>query len=321
MDVTVISTVYEEGDQLAAMLDSLLDQTRQPDEIVIVDGGSGDGTWDLLQEYAADHDHIRAIQRTCNIAEGRNIAVREASNDVILGIDGGCIAEPDWVERMAERFEDGADAVAGMFRPTASDLFERVQGAVVTSSYSPAALERGDRAPSSRSIGFTREVWEAVGGYPEDLYTGEDTRFNAEVRAAGYAFTPAPDAVVRWQMRPTVRALWDQYTQYGVGDARAGNTSDHPSTFHGVSKNLLLLTADLLALLGLVLALSDPRALVLAAAGISAPFAYHLPQLGGVVRDHGPLAAPVWVLVVLVKTWGYFYGFMKEQLITALPSG
>ena len=73
MRVTVISTVLNEGEAIRRLLDSLLAQTRRPDEVVIVDGGSRDSTVAVIQEYAgrlplprpgrAGREHLARPQR------------------------------------------------------------------------------------------------------------------------------------------------------------------------------------------------------------------------------------------------------------------
>ncbi len=52
MRVSVIATVYNEQGSILRLLDSLAAQTRPPDEVVICDGGSSDGTADLVAAYA-----------------------------------------------------------------------------------------------------------------------------------------------------------------------------------------------------------------------------------------------------------------------------
>jgi len=320
MKVSVISTVYDEGEELKPMMESLLVQSRPPDEIVIVDGVSDDGTWGILQQYADDYDRIKVLQQECNIAEGRNRAVEAASHDIILGIDGGCVAEKEWVEKMLAKFDQGADAVAGMFKPLADNVFETVQGIVITGSYTPEALEKGERAPSSRSIGFRRSVWEEAGGYPEDLYTGEDTRFNSRVQSEGYTFTPAPDAVVAWHMRPTFKDLWKQYLRYGEGDARAGNLLDHPSTFYGVPKNLLLISTYVFAIISAALWGTYPHESYLFLVGVSllAPYCYHFGDLIDALNEVGIKSIPYWVLIVAIKNLGYVQGFAGESARSVL---
>jgi len=52
MRVSVICTVLNEGESIRRLMDSLVAQSRQPDEIVIVDGGSRDNTVAVIQEYS-----------------------------------------------------------------------------------------------------------------------------------------------------------------------------------------------------------------------------------------------------------------------------
>ncbi len=51
MKVSLIATVKNEGENLRNLLDSILDQTLLPDEVVICDGGSTDNTCAILEEY------------------------------------------------------------------------------------------------------------------------------------------------------------------------------------------------------------------------------------------------------------------------------
>ena len=55
MNVSVIATVYNERRNIERLLDSLAGQTRRPDEVVICDGGSDDGTVEVIQGYALAH--------------------------------------------------------------------------------------------------------------------------------------------------------------------------------------------------------------------------------------------------------------------------
>lgn len=76
--------------------------------------------------------------------------------------------------------------------------------------------------PSSRCVAFRREAWAAVGGYPEWLtLTAEDTLFNYNLRAAGLRFHYASDAIVAWEVRPTLKAFLKMIYHYGYGWAEA----------------------------------------------------------------------------------------------------
>src|SRR5574341_779028 len=79
MKVSVIVTVLNEGPAIRRLLDSLAAQTRTPDEVVVVDGGSQDDTLTVLQAYAQEGRlPLRVlVEPDANISRGRNGARRE----------------------------------------------------------------------------------------------------------------------------------------------------------------------------------------------------------------------------------------------------
>ena len=76
--------------------------------------------------------------------------------------------------------------------------------------------------PSSRSVAFRREAYEAAGGYPEWLDVGEDMYLDLRLREQGARMTLVRDAVTQWRPRPTPEATWKQYAGYATGDALGG---------------------------------------------------------------------------------------------------
>lgn len=314
MKVSLIMTVYNESGTLEQTLGSIRDQTVVPDEVVVVDGGSTDGTVDVLHEWESELP-LTVIEEECNIAEGRNIAVEQASHDHILGTDGGCVLDEDWVAEMTAGFEE-SDCVAGLFRPLEGSLFQRVQGRIMGGERVAEEIRAGRRGPSSRAIGFTRAAWQDVGGYPEDLYTGEDTKFNRELQDAGHEFAVA-DAWVSWEMRPTWGALWDQFHRYGRGDAEAGNLLRTSSRRFGLSKQLLqlldcnaalvlsMMTVWYLLLGGWQWQLTGAGAL----AALAVPTLYFWKDLYGIAREEGPYGLLVGIGVTQARAWGWWSGF------------
>ena len=73
--ISLITTVLNEKDNLADWLNGILSQTVLPEEIVIVDGGSTDGTWELLKEKSGQNNLIKVWQHAGNISSGRNFAI------------------------------------------------------------------------------------------------------------------------------------------------------------------------------------------------------------------------------------------------------
>ncbi|HRW51212.1 MAG TPA: glycosyltransferase, partial [Caldilinea sp.] len=84
----MIATVYNERASIERLLESLAGQTRRPDEVILCDGGSQDGTAEAIRAYAAHHpDRLPGLQVIvapgANISRGRNIAIAAAAGPLI----------------------------------------------------------------------------------------------------------------------------------------------------------------------------------------------------------------------------------------------
>lgn len=215
-------TVRNEAASIARLLESVLAQTRQPDEIVIADGGSTDGTQEVVSSYM-DRLPLRLLAMPgANISEGRNAAIRNASHDIIAVTDAGVRLEAGWLEALAGPLLDegaGVDVVSGFFVPDAQSPFELAMGATVLPALED--IEPGAFLPSSRSVAFRKAAWEAAGGYPEWLDYSEDLVFDMRMKELGYLFTFAPEARVHFRPRSNLRAFFLQYYRYARGDGKA----------------------------------------------------------------------------------------------------
>jgi glycosyltransferase involved in cell wall biosynthesis len=244
--IAVVATVLNEGESIRRLLESLVAQTCQPDEIVIVDGGSRDQTVAILHEYT-DRLPLRVLVAPgANISAGRNRAIEAARADVIAVTDAGVVLPPEWLAQIVRPLlEDPAIEVsAGFFRPDVHTVFEAAMGATVL-----PAVDEIDPAtflPSSRSVAFRKSAWEAVGGYPEWLDYCEDLIFDLRLKAISAPFAFAPEAVVLFRPRRSLRAFFWQYYYYARGDGKA----DLWRKRHAIRYGTYFLAAPLIALLG-----------------------------------------------------------------------
>lgn len=221
--VSLVATVLNEAGSIQALLDSLCAQTRPPDEIVIVDGGSTDGTLALLERFEQGAPMpVRVISRPgCNISAGRNAAIAAARGSLVAVTDAGVRLERDWLSHLIAPFEgaDPPDVVSGFFTPDPKSTFELALGATTLPTLDE--INPVTFYPSSRSVAFRREAWQAVGGYPEWLDFCEDLLFDFALRDAGYRFAFAPQAVAHFRPRPTLKSFFKQYYRYARGDGKA----------------------------------------------------------------------------------------------------
>ena len=219
--VSVIATILNEASSLPGLLASLEGQTLLPDEVVIVDGGSSDGTWELLQAYRGKLS-LQAQQLIgCTIAQGRNAAITLAQGEIIAVTDAGVRLSPQWLAELMRPFEQvpGTQAVAGFFEASPQSVFELALGATTLPAIEDVRPEQF--LPSSRSVAFSKEVWQQAGGYPEWLDYCEDLVFDLRLQELGVRFAWSPGAVVYFRPRSSLSAFFRQYYLYARGDGKA----------------------------------------------------------------------------------------------------
>jgi glycosyltransferase involved in cell wall biosynthesis len=246
--VSVIATVRNEAQAVRRLLDSLAAQTRPPDEVIIVDGGSTDGTVEVLEEYAAGGTlPLKVLVRPgTNISQGRNAAISEATGEIIAGTDAGVRLSPNWLEELIKPFEKERElyVVSGFFLPDPQTVFETAMGATVLPVLADVDPEKF--LPSSRSVAFRKAAWERVGGYPEWLDYSEDLVFDFKLRELG-PFAFAPRAIAYFRPRKSLRAFFQQYYRYARGDGKA----DLWRLRHAIRYTTYLIAIPAIFLLGL----------------------------------------------------------------------
>lgn len=220
MRVSVIATVKNEGEALRRLMDSLLDQTLTPDEVVICDGGSTDATLEILREYQQWLPLKIVVAPGSNISQGRNRAIEAATGEIIAATDAGVLLSPVWLEELIRPIrENGAAVVSGWFEPDPYTDFEVTMAATVLPDRRD--IDPQTFLPSSRSVAFCKTAWEAVGGYPEWLDYSEDLVFDMALKQDVGNFAFAPGAVAYFRPRGSLRSFGKQYYNYARGDGKA----------------------------------------------------------------------------------------------------
>ena len=102
-----------------------------------------------------------------------------------------------------------------------SNLTPREQAAALVTQYDRhEVIEK--KFVSALSMAFTTRAWKAVGRFPEDLDTSEDTVFVQRLRDAGMKFAYVPEALVWWTPNTlTLRSAYHTYKQFAQTDAKA----------------------------------------------------------------------------------------------------
>lgn len=311
--ISVIATVYNEGENIHRLMRSLAAQTRPPDEIVIVDGGSTDETVSILRTYTQTLPLTVLVEAGANISRGRNLAFAATHGDIIAITDAGVTLPDDWLAQLVAPFaQSPAPAVVcGFFRADPHTRFEVAMGATVLPLVDE--IQPSSFLPSSRSVAVTRAAFAAVGGYPEWLDYCEDLIFDLRLKAIG-TFAFAPLACVAFRPRERLGAFYVQYYRYARGDGKA----DLWRKRHAIRYGTYLLGLPLIFALGLLHPLAWGLYLVGAWGYLRTPYK-RLPQVMRTYRLQPSmwdwLVAAAWVPLIRVvgdvaKMIGYPVGWL-----------
>jgi glycosyltransferase involved in cell wall biosynthesis len=245
MKVSVIVPVRDEEDSIRELLDSLLAQTRPPDQIVITDGGSIDATPQIIEEYIRRGAPVRLIRAGAALpGRGRNLGAAQASFEWLAFTDAGIRLANNWLEALVAKAEanDPIDVVYGSWEPVTDSFFKQCAAIAYVP---PPALHDEElvRPRSITSVLLRREAWQAVNGFPEDLRSAEDLVFMDRLESAGYKTVFEPRAQVFWDLRPSLWSTFKRFVVYSRNNIRAGLFRQWQSTIlfrYGVLAILLL---------------------------------------------------------------------------------
>jgi len=221
---TVVSTCRNEIKSVRRWKQNILDQTREPNEVVIVDAFSDDGTYEVLTDWAKSDNRIKVIQEKGAAAYGRNVAIRNSAYDHILTTDLGVRLSENWCEELITPFEKDStiEVVAGntcIDTETVSTTAGRAEYYIENGGFQQ--LEEG-YVIGNRSSSFLKRVWEELGGLPEDLtFYADDSVFGRQVVEKNYKMAFAPKAMTYWGRPDNIRLLWKEQFNYGRGGGEA----------------------------------------------------------------------------------------------------
>lgn len=227
--VTIAMPCLDESGFVTACIRSVQAQTYPPGslEILVADGGSTDGTREILAGLAREAPCIRVIDNPDRIqAAGLNRILREAKGDVIVRMDVHCEYGPDYVERCVAILErTGADNVGGAQRCRGRTEFEAAVGAALRSplGVGGAAYRSVDNEGFVDTVflgAYRRRAFELAGAWDPRAVTNEDAELNQRLIDAGGRIYLSREIVAHYVPRGSLPALARQYFRYGRGRAR-----------------------------------------------------------------------------------------------------
>lgn len=217
---SIIVPVYNRPDEVADLLRSLESQTDRGFEIILVEDGStqpalpdGKGPDGLRLKYFQKSNEGRSI--------ARNYGIAGADGDFFVFVDSDCILPPGYIAGLRDSLaRDPVDCFGGP--DAAHDSFSDTQKAInysMTSFLTTGGIRGGKVSmekftPRTFNMGFSREVYEKVGGFREMF--SEDIDMSTRIRNAGYRIALFPDVYVYHKRRVDMKKFWKQVHVFGM---------------------------------------------------------------------------------------------------------
>ena len=220
--VSVLLPTLNERAFIRDCLDSLVAQDY-PNlvEILVLDGGSTDGTVDVA---AGEGGVVRVVPNGgVTAAAAMNVGIASATGEIVVRADAHTLYAPDYVSRCVDALEAGPAVVGGPMRAVGTTNFGRAVAAVTShpAGVGPGRFHYAQRAADVETVylgAWRRQTVEDVGGFDEEQlqWGAEDQELNYRVRRAGGRIRLDPSIRSWYFPRSTPRALWRQYYNYGL---------------------------------------------------------------------------------------------------------
>lgn len=217
---SIIVPVYNRREEVADLLRSLEAQTDKGFEIILVEDGStqlslpdGKGPEVLRLKYYKKSNEGRSI--------ARNYGMAGADGDYFVFVDSDCILPPAYIETLRRSLKDnpvdcfgGPDAAHDSFTDTQKAINYAMTAFLTTGGIRGGKVSMEKFTPRTFNMGFSREVYEKVGGFREMF--SEDIDMSTRIRNAGFSITLFPDAYVYHKRRVDMKKFWKQVHVFGM---------------------------------------------------------------------------------------------------------
>jgi glycosyltransferase involved in cell wall biosynthesis len=200
--VSVILLTRDSAATVQRSIESIFQQTHQPDEVVVVDGNSKDNTRDIVKKYP-----VKLITEPgLGFGYARNIGVKNATGDIVFFLDSDCYAEPNWIENALPHFDSNPEIV-GVTGQT--NLWNTESGvarflACVGDRVNMPSRKRFIKIAPTMNLALKRNAIDEVDGFDETLIRGEDTALSYKVSKI-HKILYEPKMIIWFRGSPTLR--------------------------------------------------------------------------------------------------------------------
>lgn len=219
--VSVIMSVYNTGKYLEEAIESIVNQTYQDFEFIIVDDCSSDRSLAILKEYEKRYDNIKLLYNVKNIGltKSLNKAISVAKGEFIARMDADDISELHRFERQIAYFEEHADIdILGTFSNDINGHGEIFRKRTTPVHHNDIVRMLPKLCPMAHpTVMFRKDRLASIGFYNEKYRTSQDLEMWFRAAGVGLRFANIPEFLFKYRMdsdfldRKTFQFRWNDY--------------------------------------------------------------------------------------------------------------
>lgn len=306
---SIIVPVYNRIDEVSDLLESLTHQSNNDFEIVLVEDGSTEPCKAVADQYA-DRLNLQYYHKS---NEGRSIArnygIVRANGDYFVFVDSDCVLPPDYIEQLhLSLLNDYSDCFGGP--DAAHESFTDIQKAInysMTSFLTTGGIRGGKVqlekfVPRTFNMGFSRKVYEKVGGFREMF--SEDIDMSTRIRLAGFSIKLFRNVSVYHKRRVDFKKFWRQVHVFGM--SRITLKLLYPGSMKAVhTLPALFVIFSIIMVLGTIWCRWS-----------IVPLAFYLlcVWIAGIISTRSLKIGSIGVITSLIQLFGYGTGFIKAYV-------
>lgn len=218
---SVIVPVYNRIDEVTDLLESLASQTAKNFEVIIVEDGSTAPCLDAVRRYEQQLDIKYFFKENEGRSIARNHGMEHATGSYFIFFDSDCVIPADYFAKLNEMLAlrpldcfGGPDAAHSSFTTTQKAINHAMTSFLTTGGIRGGKISLEKFTPRTFNMGFSRKVYEKVGGFREMF--SEDIDMSTRIRLAGFSISLYPDLPVYHKRRVDFKKFLRQVYVFGM---------------------------------------------------------------------------------------------------------
>ncbi len=306
---SIIVPVYNREEEVKELLESLSHQSDKGFEVVIVEDGSTLPCRATAEAYSSDVALQYFFKNNEGRSPARNYGMDHAQGDYFIFVDSDCILPPDYIKKLRhclnEKWRDcfgGPDDAHSSFTDMQKAINFAMTSFLTTGGIRGGKVQMEKFVPRTFNMGFSREVYEKVGGFREMF--SEDIDMSTRIRLGGYSPELLREVKVYHKRRGTLGKFWKQVHVFGM--SRITLQLLYPGSMKAVHWAPAIFTIGSLTLL--TMSLSDTKWLI--------PLALYILALwtSAYISTRSIKVGCLSVAASMVQLFGYGTGFLRAYI-------